>query len=185
MQIPGFAPAPAAAPPERRRRKEYEVGVVFVHGMGEQERGDTITEMGEALTEWLRHWLEAVPGADFKIRGALLRSGGAAPSGQTDDALGGQAHVAVRIFTKSASGPPKQQNWLLAESWWAGAFRQASFMEVATWLIAVGPWIIASQRAGIGRRVRPNWIVAQILTLVAALVAAVITPLALALLILS
>lgn len=186
MQIPGFAPAPSPAPGAARpSRKPYVVGVLFVHGMGEQERGDTITEMGDALTEWLRQRLEHVPGADFKIRGALLRVGETVPSGQTDDTLGGQAHVAVTIFTKSRRGPPREQDWLLAESWWAGAFRQASFFELVTWAIAVGPWLIASQRAGIGRRVRPNFVVAQILTLVAALVAAVITPLALALLLLS
>ncbi len=36
------------------RAKQYRLGLLFVHGMGEQERGDTITQMGDALTEWLR-----------------------------------------------------------------------------------------------------------------------------------
>ncbi len=186
MRIPGFAPLATATPGvPRPSRKPYAVGVLFVHGMGEQERGDTVTEMGDALTEWLRQRLDQVAGADFKIRGALLRTGETVPSGQTDDTLGGQAHVAVTIFTKSRRGPPKEQDWLLAESWWAGAFRRASLLELVTWAIAAGPWLIASQRAGIGRNVRPNVIVAQILTLAAALVAAVITPLALALLLFS
>ena len=33
------------------------VGILFVHGMGEQVQGDSVTEMGDALTEWLRKWL--------------------------------------------------------------------------------------------------------------------------------
>ena len=198
--ISGYLPAPTPTPSPRKRStaKRYRVGLLFVHGMGQQERGDTVTEMGDALTEWLRHWLAHVPGADFKIRGALLRTGATAPSGPGVDALGGQAHVAVTIVTPSRSGP-RRQEWLLAESWWAGAFRQASFMEVATWAIAAGPWLIASQQAGIGKRLRVptlpgalapigpaiGFALNLLLTLVAALVAAVITPLALGLLLLS
>ena len=37
--------------------KQYRLGLLLVHGMGEQERGDTITQMGDALTEWLRRWI--------------------------------------------------------------------------------------------------------------------------------
>jgi len=29
--------------------KQYRLGLLFVHGMGEQARGDTVTEMGDAL----------------------------------------------------------------------------------------------------------------------------------------
>lgn len=72
-------------------------------------------------------------------------------------------------------------------------------MEVATWAIAAGPWLIASQRAGIGKRLRVprlpavlapigpaiGWVLGVILTLVAALVAAVVSPLALGLLVFS
>jgi hypothetical protein len=178
-------------PPER-----FRLGVLFVHGMGEQVRGDTITEMGDAVTEWLRRWLE--PGADFKIRSAQLRTGDVVPSGPSDSALGGQAHVVVTIDDKTP-GSARSQKWLLAESWWAGAFRQATFMEVAIWAVAAGPWLIASQRAGIGKRGRAadklhpptpirrfaSGATALLLTLIAALVAAVITPLALGLLLLS
>jgi len=184
--------APQVRPPGRPPAKKYRVGLLFVHGMGQQERGDTITQMGDALTAWLKGWLAEVPGADFKIRGAVLRTGGTGETGPTDDTLGGQAHVAVTIITKPRTRETRQE-WLLAESWWAGAFRPASFMELATWAIAVGPWLIASQRAGIGERVRlptgplgglVKLVIETLLTLVGAGVAAVITPLALGLLVL-
>ena len=191
MYIPGFAPAPAPAAPTpptpARSKKPYSVGVLFVHGMGEQERGDTLTEGGDALTEWLRQWIEPLgDAADFKIRGAILRTGEMGASGQTDDSLAGEAHVAVTINTRNpGTKRMRRQDWLLAESWWAQAFRQATLLELVVWAIAAGPWLIASQRAGISRRVRPNFIVASILTLLGALVAAVISPLAVAMLLLS
>ena len=46
-----------APEPEPPAEKTYRLGILFVHGMGQQERGDTITQMGDALTEWLRRWL--------------------------------------------------------------------------------------------------------------------------------
>lgn len=175
---------PSAPAVEAGKEKPYRVGVLFVHGMGEQERGDTITQMGDALTEWLRQWIAHVPGADFKIRGAQLRAGEAVASDTPDDALGGQAHVAVTLFSPTPDGTYEQE-WLLAESWWAADFRQATLLELVMWMIAAGPWLIASQRAGIGRRLRLNLVMSGLLTLVAALIAAVLTPFALALLVLS
>jgi len=187
--------SPGGRVPPKSAKKKFRVGVLFVHGMGQQERGDTVTEMGDALTGWLKSWLDHAKGAgaDFKIRGAILRTGESAPSGPADDTLGGQAHVAVTIIKRTRTRDTKQE-WLLAESWWAGAFRPASLMELVTWAIAAGPWLIASQRAGIGRRLRlPGGPLGSqlrtamevILTLVAAVVASVITPLALGLLLVS
>ena len=57
--------------------KPYRLGLLFVHGMGEQARGDTVTEMGDALTEWLRRWISE-RGAGFRIRAATLREEGGA-----------------------------------------------------------------------------------------------------------
>jgi hypothetical protein len=111
--------------------KPYRVGVLFVHGMGEQEQGDSVTEMGDALTEWLRKWLAPVEKSVFKIREAKLRTGGQVLGGQPDHPIGGQAHVSVTIRDESTD-PPVQQEWRLAESWWAATFRQATFFELVT-----------------------------------------------------
>jgi hypothetical protein len=177
--------------------KPYRVGVLFVHGMGEQEQGDSVTEMGDALTEWLRKWLAPVEKSIVKIREAKLRSGGQVLGGQPDHPIGGQAHVSVTIGDESTD-PPVQQEWRLAESWWAATFRQATFFELVTWAFSAGPWLIASQRAGLEIRFRSaagpnpgtlrrvlNFVAMLFLTLVAAVVASAVTPVFLALLIFS
>lgn len=161
--------------------------MLFVHGMGEQGRGDTVTEMGDALTEWLRRWIDA-RGAGFRIRAATLREDGGASTEPS-------ARVAVVLTDEEGVA----QEWLLAESWWAGAFRPATFRELVVWAVSVGPWLIASQGSGIHRRVwgaevRPEdrwwkWPLRAVSTVVvillAALVAAVVTPLAIVLLLVS
>ena len=178
--------------------KPYSVGVLYVHGMGEQEQGDSVTDMGDELTEWLRKWLAPVPKADFKIREARLRTGDQVLAGTPDHPIGGEAHVSITI-TDESKQPPAVQEWLLAESWWAKTFRQATFTELVAWAFSAGPWLIASQRAGLenrfnaaaeagrdgplmalGRRVS-----GVVLMIVAAVVAAAITPVFLALLIFS
>jgi hypothetical protein len=179
----------------------FPVGILFVHGMGEQERGDTITQMGDALSEWLRKELgnNNRQGTDFSVRAASLRGRESAPSGTASSDVSGRANV-VLVLTGEKDGKPERQEWLLAESWWADAFRPATFGELVAWAIAVGPWLIASQEAGILRRLRvvadrnpdrPAWqalmdrVAAYLLVFVAALVAAVIAPLAITLLLLS
>jgi hypothetical protein len=177
--------------------KPYSVGVLYVHGMGEQEQGDSVTDMGDELTEWLRKWIAPVPKADFKIREARLRTGGQ-PTGTPDHEVGGEAHVSVTI-TDGTMQPPAVQEWLLAESWWAKSFRQATFTELVAWAFSAGPWLIASQRAGLENRFRAAAAVGRygllksigvivtmvVLVIVAAVVASAITPVFLALLLFS
>jgi hypothetical protein len=184
-------PEPASEAPSQRT-KPYALGILFVHGMGEQARGDTITQMGDALTEWLRKYL----GNDrFRLEDATLRSReGAASGGTAAPSNSGRANATV-VLGDDAEGQPPPQRWLLAEAWWADAFRPASFGELAAWAIGVGPWLIASQASGLRQRVMGpgrdllrrifDWFVFVLLMVVAGLVAAIITPLALALLLLS
>lgn len=80
--------------------------------------------------------------------------------------------------------------WLLSESWWAGSFRPASYRQTALWAIGVGSWVIASQLEAAARRTAeqyaPGWLVmlAKVFLYTAAgLGAALITPLALLLMI--
>ena len=180
-----------APEPEPPPEKTYRLGILFVHGMGQQERGDTITQMGDALTEWLRRWL----GNDrFSLRDATLRGPEATAAGTTSPAASGRANATV-VLTRRKDDPEPGDKWLLAESWWADAFRQATLGELVAWAIGVGPWLIASQAAGLEHRLRRpgrsplRWLIDEavfaILVIIAAVVAALITPLALALLLFS
>ena len=195
-------PSPATKPVMPQR---YRLGVLFVHGMGEQARGDTLTEMGDALSEWLRRWVRALPGVDVTLREASLRT----PDEEPPDVAeardrphlpGPGAHVSVTL--EDANHASLNQEWVLAESWWASAFRPATFGELAMWLISVGPSVIAFQRVGIVNRVmqaQPTWasglfgsvalwlmkvVTVPILYVVGIIVAGLITPLALLLFVL-
>ena len=170
--------------------KTYELGILFIHGMGEQASGDTITQMGDALTEWLRKWL----GNDrFKLQNATLRSRERTAAGTASPANSGRANATV-VLQRTNDAGDEGQAWLLAESWWADAFRPASFGELAWWAIGVGPWLIAGQLAGLEERLFRgsrgllrvvDWVVFVLLFLTAALVAGLIAPLVIVLLLFS
>lgn len=126
--------------------KGHQVGVLFVHGMGEQGRGETIGQMGEAVAEWLRRETEA---RDPKASGGTLPAAGhgpqankatirhvalADPHPELPDTA--QIHIA---FEPKLNAQDKRKGgvatpvarWLLAESWWAQSFRPASFLDMA------------------------------------------------------
>jgi len=124
--------------------KPYRQGVLFVHGIGEQQRGDTLTEMGDALISWFDRTLETEPHpiGDVRIWDASLRQG--------DQDTVGTAHLSVRVTMTGFEDSPS--DWLFAESWWADAFRPPSFAEFASWGVAVGPWVAVTQFLGLSTR---------------------------------
>lgn len=174
---------------------QYQLGILFVHGMGEQHRGDTLGEQGEAVVRWLQRRFEG--DATTRVRIGRVSLGGVDPS------LRESAEIEISFQPRDETGPPSQgtTRWLLSESWWAGSFRRASSIETLLWAVSAGPWLIAAQLDGVGRRAtnsgssagaRPSttreslvWraiargTTSLILAAVAALVAALIAPIAL------
>jgi hypothetical protein len=153
------APAPGGCP-----RKPYELGVVFVHGIGQQTRGSTLVQAGDSLIFWLRRW----------IGGARSKSAGSAP----DPALDPHGDVrlpdaAIRIRLNRPQEPPYAELcirmpgdgtedgragsaagrfWLLCESWWADAFAPSQFAEFFSWSLRTVPWTFASHFGTAARR---------------------------------
>ena len=39
-----------------RRQSDYDLGVLFVHGIGQQRAGRTVVSFGTALYQWLLRW---------------------------------------------------------------------------------------------------------------------------------
>lgn len=137
-------------------RRPYSLGVLLVHGVGEQQRGDTLTEVGDRLVAWLKRRVEesgesALPG-ELDVLEVVARQ----PS---EDAIAA-AHAVLRVTPPNRSGEPPA-NWVLAESFWADVFRPATFLELAEWGVLIGPWAAAAQvrsvtqRIEIGERVPP------------------------------
>lgn len=108
------------------------VGILFVHGIGEQRQGETLVRFGEPLFEWLRAWINQafIDRSDDHLveltRAFVLPPSSPEPS---------HADVAVRI----PSNDGRLLNLVIAESWWATVFAPAAFRDVAPWGIAFLP----------------------------------------------
>ncbi|HJT63552.1 MAG TPA: hypothetical protein VJ839_02145, partial [Candidatus Limnocylindria bacterium] len=120
----------------------FDLGVLLVHGLGQQQRGDTLTEAGDEIFRWLRLRVrdEQDGGGNVTVLDVTAR----APSGDAIPA----AHAVVRITPPDGAA----STWVVAEAWWAEVFRPATFMEMAGWVVTVGPWVFATQVAGVRRR---------------------------------
>ena len=198
-------------PPERR----HDLGLLFVHGIGEQERGATLVTAGEALHAWLHRWFRGITRswraaglADEQLfewqrrrkqqlwqqRGeerALPRfealrtllgnmrtvaagtplpplesvrndvAGGilAATASLRDPHLrdggeGAPAHAPLELLAIDTDGKEHRSRWLLAESWWAQAFTEPTFRQLALWLVQALPWTLGRHY---GSRVGRAW----------------------------
>jgi hypothetical protein len=132
--------------------RRFDVGLLLVHGIGEQQRGDTLTEAGDRLIDWLernvkeeerRHPSRATR-REMTLVDVVLR--------QASEDEVPAAHAIVRI------GHPDDEvgatYWVIAEAWWADVFRQATFTQVARWGVTVGHWVFATQIAAIRQRMQ-------------------------------
>ncbi|GEB59434.1 Vgb family protein [Streptomyces gardneri] len=114
-----------------------ELGVLFVHGIGSQKRGDTLLQCGEPLRLWLKEWLA-----------------GSRPSGSVEDFAitlsdtrlrrceEGERASTLLSLEGRAGGSRTSRAWLLAESWWAEDFPTPSFRTLARWSLLAGPWLV-------------------------------------------
>ncbi|MEK6190897.1 MAG: hypothetical protein AABM41_01070 [Chloroflexota bacterium] len=108
-------------------------------------RGDTLTEEGDYIFRWLRRRVESPGGpggAQVDVLDVALRQA-------SSDAIP-TAHAVVRITPPTGTGAPA--HWVVAESSWADVFRPATYAELAGWAVTVGPWVFATQVAGIVQR---------------------------------
>jgi hypothetical protein len=104
-----------------------DVGVLFVHGIGEQQRADTLVQFGEALKGWLEQWL-----VDMDVKVTIST----ADLNQTGTEV--PAHARLNI-----SGQRINSTWLLAESWWAASFQAPRYGDLWRWSIEVVPLAVA------------------------------------------
>ena len=112
--------------------------MLFVHGIGNQTRGSTLTSFGTPLVEWLQARAEQ-SGANATLGNTTLTSAGGEPASSE--------------FTIRSTND--ERRWLFAESWWAQSFPVAEFGDVAKWSLLIVPWTIGThfaKRAGARKR---------------------------------
>ena len=130
---------------------EPAVGVLLVHGIGQQERGDTLLGFGEPLYKWMNAWVNKTPYPDPNGHNnvrlddtSLLRP----PRASLDAPPSMVMHVSWNdggegVETRPAGTPPDHAvSFLVAESWWAKDFREARFRQLFVWGVAYAPWVI-------------------------------------------
>jgi hypothetical protein len=163
--------------------KPFNLGVLFVHGIGTQTPGQTLTAFGGPFCQWLKDRCEAIKQSRVQSGVAEQRklqtfdwTGAFAPStppgNVSAEAISHRvvlsetkfhdptdftapAHTKVAVLSLHCDNQVSEENWLLAESCWADTFSPPSFAHLAHWSFAVLPWIVGSHFAAqIRRRVR-------------------------------
>lgn len=96
------------------------VGVVFVHGIGQQSESSTVREFGGPLLHWLQEWHKRRE-LDLCVTSADLSYGELAerPARFTIDVAGVEGHPA--------------QTWIFAEAWWASRLSAPNLDEMTWW----------------------------------------------------
>ena len=125
-----------------------DLGVLVVHGIGEQRQGVTLTQWSDALVGWLRRWSPDDPSSDLH-----LDEGDERPVTVTNAHLApadGPANLRIEL-----GGVEGGQTWLMAEGWWAGAFVPPTFGELWSWSFTSVPATSAMHaNAVVGRAIR-------------------------------
>ena len=132
------------------RSHPFDVGVLLVHGIGEQRKGDTLVECGGPLIEVLRQHLERLRGgvrrretarADVSVQTTRLNVGGSAEPAHAELALHGLEGLRT---PGTPHADESSSRWLIAESWWADAFPQPTYREVLLWAVRTLPATVIS-----------------------------------------
>ena len=115
------------------------LGVLFVHGIGPARRGETLPWAGEALYKWLASWLKprGEEHSTPRVYLANTRLSRAIPS-EGDAPAYGELFFTGGLRDSRGLEP----RWVLAESWWAAEFPQATFSGLISWGLGVAPWLI-------------------------------------------
>ena len=140
------------------------LGVLLVHGIGEQRRGQTLTRWGDALVHWLTG-SDDVFGSyqrDYRVRFSSVTASDAevAPDVDSDS----PAHVELSLETNPglwAHDAPREgwrdsaelrERWLLAEAFWADTVHTPGFTSTLRWILMVLPWTLLSHFDRAARR---------------------------------
>lgn len=140
-----------------QRSHPYDVGVLLVHGIGQQRRGETLVEAGGALYEVMGGVLAGLGGARGPVE---LRPGPAqveADPARPEDPPWAEWTLGNLRGRRVAGSPEEasdESRLLLAEAWWAGSFPEPRHSEVFEWVVRILPLVVVSH---FDRRTRRTW----------------------------
>lgn len=129
-------------------KSDRRIGVVFVHGVGEQKQSSTIREQGGPLLEWIWSWLTARGLAgDVVLRPqSATLSYGATLEGPARFSVHLPAYDREPYEWERAGLEPGQAagskhwdaaTWVLAEGWWATRLEAPSMVTMLAWTLRI------------------------------------------------
>ena len=135
----------AGATNVQRSRARADLGVLFVHGIGEQLQGQTLVQFADPLSRWFTRWfsrdarIEADIGSNppvgvVYVSGSELVPGDSAP-----------ANTVMLVHPAEEEGMGDRSKWILAESWWAETFRPPKTSALLLWLLLILPYMLLEQ----------------------------------------
>ncbi len=173
-------PACGAKPDDE---KLAQVGLLFVHGIGAQTRGQTLIDFGEPILHWIEDRQLAVGEYDVETTAPEMQAAfeelesahwsGAEPSGAGSsksslaamvrshdtrlhdlDDPSAPAHSRITLRRQFEDGTSSGEQWVFAESWWAEQFSPPSYKDLVGWAWNILPWVLGSHFAS---QIRREW----------------------------
>lgn len=121
----------------------YDIGILLVHGIGQQKRGDTLVHFGDPLINWMRKWIAGNPSPIGQSVDSATNMGQVDVLDSELHDSSSPPHSSVRL-TLILDGTSHRSSWLMAESWWADSFATPRFQDLAYWGFTVVPWVVTS-----------------------------------------
>lgn len=156
-----------SSPDDTRHR--YDLGVLFVHGMGDQRKGTTLLHLATPILRFLLDW-------GNPPRGQGSANTDASRTSMQDTSIGGSTfthRIRQTDLRERKENPTKTpwpesvvditgpdgvtRTWLLREAWWADTFPTPGFASVAKWGLGFGPRMIVSQFEGARGNLLRGW----------------------------
>jgi hypothetical protein len=115
----------------------HELGILLVHGIGNQRQGDTLVRWGDAIGGWLRDWGgDPRPPLTATFESIRLHPPDPEPAQGTLRICGADGTV----------------TWALAEAWWADDFSTPGYRALAVWSVRALPTTLFGHVADVTRR---------------------------------
>jgi tetratricopeptide (TPR) repeat protein len=119
--------------PDAQDEPLYDLGILFVHGIGQSARAETLLHFGEPLRKCIEDIAAPAPMSQNASVGVSIAAARLDP-----DAGQGPARAELRITNAAAA----EHRWLLAEAWWAKKFPTPTVGEIVAWSFKVLPWTL-------------------------------------------
>jgi hypothetical protein len=133
---------------------KHELGVLFVHGIGEQRQNSTLARFGGSLERWLRRRFDSAAGPEEHTAADRIAAPPAVEVEAVEHHTGNGDAPAHAILLVGRSGEPEEsrQRWLLAEGWWAAEVSPPTFKAFVRWVLPMLPWLAAEYVVAASRR---------------------------------